>query len=75
METLMKYLTKLTTIIEHKIVHILPKTIALVINGWSEGSAHYLTVYASFTANNEYGYETRLLPISSLENEATLSEL
>ena len=68
----MNYLIKLTTIVERKIVDILPKTIAPVIDRWSEGSNHYLAVYASFPANKDYGYEIRLLPISPLENDATL---
>ena len=69
----MSYLTKLTTIFEDKIIDILPKTTAPVIEGWSEGSTHYLAVYASFLSNNEYGHRTRLLTILPLENDATLS--
>ncbi len=36
---------------------------ALVFDGWSSNSTHYLGVFASFPSNNTCRYETRLLAL------------
>ncbi len=72
-DTLMKYMAQLTKLVETKISKVLPKTIALVFDGWSQCSTHYIAVYASFPSKNDNRYDTRLLAISLLEDETSLN--
>ena len=67
------YMTELTMNVENKIVQSLPTKFALVFDGWLLHSTHYVDVFASFTEDNEKGYGTRLLAVSSLIDEEDLS--
>lgn len=44
----------------------------MVFDGWSANETHFLELFASFPADNAYGYELRLLSFSPLEDESTL---
>lgn len=55
-DTFMKYLNTLTEHVENKISQILPSQIALVFDGWTSGSTHYLAVFSSFPAQNDNGF-------------------
>lgn len=73
LSTFMKYLNLLTRHVETKIAAILPNKIALVFDGWSTDSVHYLAVFASFSSSNQNGYDTRLLTISPIGDECNLN--
>ena len=73
LETFMKYMNELAVHVEKKISHLLPKRMALIFDGWSTGSTHYLAVFASLSTENENGYSNRLLTLSPMGNECSLS--
>ena len=59
--TFMKYLLRMTAFVERKIGRCLPEQFALVFDGWSCGSTHYVVVFATFPAQNSLGYDKVLL--------------
>ena len=71
--TLKKYMTKLTLEVEKKITKELPGKFALIIDGWSKGSTHFVGLFASYPWNNRNGYRTALLTFSPLENETSFT--
>ena len=71
--TVMKYLSLLTQCGERKICNMLPNRFAIVFGGWSSGITHYLCVFAKFPSRKNRGYESRLLALSPLEDETSLS--
>ena len=46
--TLQKYMHLLTKKVEQEIIKAMPEKIALIVDGWTSGSTHYLGVMASF---------------------------
>ena len=72
LSTFMRYLSLLTEVVEQKIARLLPEKIALVFDGWTSGTSHYLAVFASFPAPNKRGYEMRLLTMSPMGDESRL---
>lgn len=72
LSTFMRYLPRLVALVEKKISNLLPNKFAIVFDGWTAGTTHYLGVFASFTAHNENGYSTRLLGFSPMGDETTL---
>ena len=71
--TFMKYISGLTRAVEEKIATLLPEKIALVFDGWSSDSTHYLAVFATFPSANERVFSQRLLTMSPMGDETTLS--
>ncbi|MEM9079038.1 MAG: hypothetical protein AAGC43_18510 [Bacteroidota bacterium] len=65
----MKYLHKLTIVVEKKVAERLPDKFAIIFDGWSGGDTHFVGVYATFPSNNSLGYEKILLSCSPMENE------
>lgn len=65
-------MSQLTQIVESKISNLLPKTIALVFDGWSQISTHYFAVYVSFLDIHENGFDDCLLAMPPLEGETKL---
>lgn len=41
----------------------------MIFDGWESDNVHYITIFASFTANTSYGFDTLLLAFARLENE------
>ena len=70
--TLMKYMNLLTESVERKIAKLLPSHFAIVFDGWTNSSTHYLCVFASFPSNSTNGYSMRLLTISPMGDECRL---
>lgn len=58
--------------VQNKIGKLLPKIFALVLDGWSVGSTHYLSLFASFGSDKSDGYYTRLFSFSPEEDETTM---
>jgi len=46
--SLMKMLTKTSNLVAKKIRDSLPPTLGIVIDGWSEGTTHYVAVFCTF---------------------------
>ena len=59
---------KLTCQVEKKISHDLPDKFALVIDGWTYGSTHFIGLFALYTYNQN-GYHTALLGFSPMMSE------
>ena len=73
-KTLMKYLNKLTVVVEKKITEMLPEKFAIVFDGWSSrDNTHYMAIFVTFPAENELGYSKILLTMSPMGDEDSLS--
>lgn len=68
-DTLMTYLSQLTTLVEEKIKEKLPSRFAVIFDGWTGGDTHYVSVFASFPAVNACGYESVLLALAPMGEE------
>lgn len=56
-ETVKKYLVLVTESVEKRIADDLPEKFGIVIDGWSDGTTHYIAVFASYLdANGEGQY-------------------
>eukprot|EP00171_Calliarthron_tuberculosum_P003101 IDg3101t1 len=73
LNTFMKYLGLLTKLVERKVSDLLPDNIALVFDGWTADSTHYLAVFATFPLCDGEGFGTRLLTISPMGDETSLA--
>lgn len=71
--TLMKYLTSVTQIIERKIAVLLLDMFALVFNGWTSGSTRYLDMFVSNALLGSPGALYVLLAFSSMDEEESMS--
>lgn len=61
--SLMFYIPKLTAIVEKQINLMPPEFFAVVSDGWSEGSAYYLFVFAAFPVRNLSCFDRAILTI------------
>ncbi len=69
----MDYLTRLTKCVEGKIDNLLPDKFALVFDGWSDDSTHFVGVFASYPSKSEkLKYQMHLLGFSLVEEECHL---
>ena len=66
---LKKYMELLTKRVESKVKENLPDKFALVIDGWSQSSLHYVAVFASYGSSTLTGYSTVLLSFSPMFSE------
>lgn len=69
---LSQYLKILTQFAEKKIAAALPSKFALIFDGRSHVTTHYVGIFAAFLASNVLGYGTELLEITPWEDEVTL---
>ena len=72
MDRFMKYIQLLTENVEQKLSQLLPSKFALIFDGWTADTTHYLAIFATFPKDNEQGYEERLLTLSPMSDEITL---
>ncbi len=70
-ETLMKYMELLSNEVESKIKEELPEKFGLVFDAWTEGSTHYVAIFATYGHKQEAQFP--LLSFSPLINEEDLS--
>jgi hypothetical protein len=47
-ETVKKYLVLVTESVEKQIADDLPENFGILIDGWSDGTTHYIAVFASY---------------------------
>ncbi|RHY57120.1 hypothetical protein DYB38_014335, partial [Aphanomyces astaci] len=59
--------------VERKIASQLPDQFALVHDGWSHGSTHYLAIFATFPSSDPIGYTRTLLAFAPINDEESLS--
>ena len=71
--SLKKYMELLTKKVEAKIKDYIPETIAILIDGWSKGSIHFVGLFASFTSDNANGYECVMLAFAQLLSETSFT--
>lgn len=69
-DTLKKYLFKLTAKTEKIIALSLPDSFGIIIDGWTDGSTHYVAVFACFSVEDKPSYP--LLAISPLFDETNM---
>jgi hypothetical protein len=60
----------LTSLVEKQLLKIIPEKFALIFDGWTEGSTHYVALIASYLTPE--GHKESLLAIAPLLNEETL---
>lgn len=72
-DTFMKYLHKLTLLVERKFSSMLPEQFALVYDGWSLHGTHYLCIFATYPSTNKYGFQRLFLAFSPFEDETKLT--
>eukprot|EP00171_Calliarthron_tuberculosum_P001888 IDg1888t1 len=73
LSTFMRYLPILTRHVEEKIRNKLPEKFALVFDGWTSGSTHFLAVFASYSNIEPGECSVRLLAFSPFEDESTFN--
>ncbi len=71
--TFMKYLGSVTQVVERQIRILLPDTFALVFDGWTCGSTHYLAIFASYSTAASPEAEKVLLSFSPMGIEESLN--
>ncbi|ETV82390.1 hypothetical protein H257_05042 [Aphanomyces astaci] len=70
---LMKWKHAMCRWMESKISETLPESFAIVYDGWTSGSTHYVAMFATFPNNYHRGYEKVLLAMSPMNEEDSLS--
>ena len=71
--TLLKHMHGIAKQVEEKISLLLAeKKFAILIDGWSKGSTHYVAIFASYADTNSNGYSTVLLAFSPLCDETSM---
>ena len=71
--TLKKYMEIVTKEVKVEIKTKLPNRFVLVIDGWSKSSTHFVGVFASYSCENNSGYESALLSFSPLLTETSFN--
>ena len=51
---------------------LVPNRLALIFDGWTNNSTHYISVFAPFSTTNEDSFATRLLSVSLMGDESRL---
>ena len=59
--------------VEKRIQSALPEKFALVIDGWTKNSTHFVGVFASCPVANSQGYDSALLSFSPLFSETSFT--
>ena len=72
-KTLKKYMDLVTKSVERKISSLIPKKFALVFDGWTAGSEHYVAVFAVFPSDCKDGFKSCLLAFSTFDDGSTQS--
>ena len=54
-ETLKKYLLLVTENVEKRIANDLPDKFGIIIDGWKDGTTHYIAIFASYSNANDEG--------------------
>ncbi|KAH9142373.1 hypothetical protein AeRB84_013546 [Aphanomyces euteiches] len=71
--TLMKWMEKLSNGVEKKISDLLSDKFAIVFDGWSLGSTHYVAVSVCFPSSDSIGYQKYLQSFAPINEEDSLN--
>lgn len=71
-KTFMEVMLAVVDVVEKKIASDLPDRFALVFDGWTAASTHFLAVFATFPGTSEYGWSRVLLGFSPMGDEESL---
>ncbi|KAH9118961.1 hypothetical protein LEN26_011855 [Aphanomyces euteiches] len=71
----MKWMEKLSDGVEKKISDLLSDKCAIVFDGWSLGSTHYVAVFVSFPSSDSIGYQKYLLSFALTNEEDSLNAM
>ncbi len=74
-KTLKKYMLKMTLIVEKEISKILPEKFALIIDGWSCGTTHFVGIFESYPSDSLNGYDIVMLGFMPLIDETCFSAI
>ena len=67
----MKIMDLTTRKVENKIKEVLPDKFALVIDGWTKNSTHFVAIFVSFHADTKVGFEQVMLAFSPMNSETS----
>lgn len=59
--------------VEEKIKNVLPDKFCVEFDGWLGRDTHYISIFASFLAQNELEYQKKLIGLSLMEEEDSLN--
>ncbi len=62
-ETLMKYIEKLTKKVKQKIQRLLSDKFTSIFDGWTKDDTRYLGIFATYPCKSEKGYDKVLLAL------------
>lgn len=68
-DTMMRYLRKLTTHVEKNISTLLSDKFEVKFGGWSGDDTHYFSVFESFSSDHPSGYSSLLLSLTPMGDE------
>ena len=71
--SLMKMLTKTSNLVAKKIRDSLPPTLGIVIDGWSEGTTHYVAVFCTFFDDRKKKVVKYLLSMAPMGDETSFT--
>ena len=69
----MTYMHAICAIVERKIILLLPTKFAIVFDGWSCGSTHFVSMFATFPSADSIGYSRLLLALAPINDEESLN--
>lgn len=72
-DTLMRYLSKLTDQVETKINELPPERFEIIFNGWSGGDAHYIAIFETYPSTKPCVFDSVLLSIAPMVEEDLLA--
>lgn len=68
-DSLMRYINKLTHIVERHIAALLPEKFGIVFDGWAGGDTHYVGVFATYPSAKPCGFDSVLLAFAPMGDE------
>ena len=71
-ETLNKYLKKVSEIVEEEITRDLPDNFVIVFDGWTRFAVHYLAIFAVYMKDNKKSRFYWALPLQSTRSPTQL---
>lgn len=72
-DLLTRYMSTLTTVVEEKVKSVLPDSFAIILDGWSSGDTHYVSVFASFQVDGRRGFYSVFLAMTTIGDEESFS--
>jgi hypothetical protein len=74
-ETIKKYLMLVTENVEKRVADDLPEKFGIIIDGWKDGTTHYIALFASYSDENDEGQYPLLSIAPHMTNNLSLRQL